>query len=551
MQTVFPFSAVVGQDDLKLALLLNLIDPSLGGVLAVGDKGTGKTTLIRSLAALMNAHEPFPFINLPIGASEDRVLGHINLETLINEKQEQVTPGLLAKAHEGVLYVDEINLLNDYLMDVLLDASSSGSYYLEREGISKMMDSQFGLVASMNPEEGELRPQLKDRFGLSVHITTPNDIGLRTRIIQYRMAFDDDPSAFIKKYEKKETQLYQKIKTAQKQLRSLQFSESLYEQCATIAAKHAVEGLRADILLLKAARAYAAFLETTYITSEHIETIMPMVLNHRANQQPESEKNQQHSESPKPSESEQEDQNQSSIPEAVFEPMIPLTHLETKTDVTQIQNKGGMEVPQGSSGILTSTTGTAKIDAKKTVGQYLATNSFELKHKKTQHKTTKHLVFLLDSSGSMQKEARVAYAKGLIQKTIEQNTSSKVIISLLSLYEGDVEVVASFVKKIAPLIQQLETLKTGGKTNGVAGFRQIRSLTLQKPLWEHELIMITDGRFNSEGTNDLEHTVMAYHTYCKKIAQLTIVDTETGIPRLGLAKQFAKAVKGKYQLLEI
>ena len=164
-KSIFPFTAICGQDDFKLALLLCMIDPSLGGVLALGDKGTGKTTTVRALQSLMkNIESDFPFVNLPIGATEDRVLGSVHLETLINEKKLEVQKGLLSKAHQGILYIDEINLLNDYLMDVLLDASSSGGYFLERDTISQWLDSRFCLVGTMNPEEGDLRPQLLDRF---------------------------------------------------------------------------------------------------------------------------------------------------------------------------------------------------------------------------------------------------------------------------------------------------------------------------------------------------------------------------------------------------
>jgi len=553
IQSVFPFSAIVGQDELKLALLLNVIDPSLGGVLAVGDKGTGKTTLIRSLTSLMNTHELFPFVNLPIGASEDRVLGHINLETLINKKQEQVTPGLLAKAHQGFLYVDEINLLNDYLMDVLLDAASAGTYHLEREGISKKLDSRFCLIGSMNPEEGDLRPQLKDRFGLSVHTTTPTAIELRTQIIQNRIEFDDNPIQFSNRFKKEEEQLYLNIKKAQEQVKHIKFNPELYTECAIIASEHAVEGMRADILLLKTVRAYTAFLGETEITSKHLKTITPLVLNHRSNQKTPQNQPNSIQEQPENENIKEEQNNEQSLPEHTFKPIIPSNELDIKTRVQTITKKGVEAVLRSSNHIELSKKKSTetKVDTKKTVSQYLATSDFELKYKKEQSKTTKHIIFLLDSSGSMQKDNMVAYAKGLIEKTIQKEAHTKLAFSLLSLYDGDVRVIVQYTMVINEIIEKLKELKTGGKTNGIAAFKKIKTIIATNTSLKNELIMITDGRFNAEGINDFEHTVIAYQTYCKKIKQLTIVDAEKGMVKLGLAKQFADKVNGKYELLEV
>ncbi|WP_299252808.1 AAA family ATPase [uncultured Aquimarina sp.] len=550
----FPFSAVVGQDDLKLALLLNSIDPSLGGVLAIGDKGTGKTTLIRSLSALMNTKESFPFINLPIGASEDRVLGHINLETLINDKKEAVEQGLLAKADRGFLYVDEINLLSDYLTDVLLDAASSGSYHLEREGMSKTFNSRFCLIGSMNPEEGNLRPQLKDRFGLSVIVTTPNDIALRTTVIKNRLAFDDNPEQFLKQFKDQEEQLYLKIKAAKIRLKIIELPSELYEVCASIAHEHLVEGLRADILLMKTARAYAAFLGKSEMTKKDIEVIAPFVLNHRSNtrkneDQSPANKNKPEQES---NSSEGTKENNKPQPEHTFESLIPSTELNFKTSNTS--SKSGSDTVLNSvqnRSIAVHSSAEKNKDTRKTVGQYLATNTLELKYKVSQNKTTKHIIFLLDSSGSMRKDNSVAYAKGLIEKAVRQEKNARLTFSLLSLYDNDVSVMIKGSQDIETLIQELQALKTGGKTNVISAFKKIKTLTVANASSQNELVIITDGRFNSKGINDFDNAVTAYQTFCKSINQLTIVDAETGIVKLGLAKQFAEKVKGNYELLEL
>jgi len=549
----FPFSAIVGQDDFKLALLLNLVDPSLGGVLAIGDKGTGKTTLIRSLTSLMSQNEPFPFVNLPIGASEDRVLGNVSLEKLINDKKEEVQLGLLAKADQGFLYVDEINLLNDYLMDVLLDASSSGQYYLEREGVSRIFNSRFSLIGSMNPEEGNLRPQLKDRFGLSVNITTPQDIAMRTQIIQNRMLFDDDPKALTANFEEKEKELYQQIQDAKEALKNISMPADKIALCANIAKTHQVEGMRADILLIKTARAFTAFLGLDEITEENIRKIAPFVLNHRSNHQPPESPNEENDSDNYQNDQEQNNEEQGKDDQGgsnnTFQSILPHNSILNKEADTSSKKRGTINLAQRTNSSQEHQQGTKTVDNRKTVGQYLATNQFELKNKQQQAKTAKHIIFLLDSSGSMLKESVVAYAKGLIEKTIQENQAIKLAFSLISLYDGDAQLIAQSTQKIDELIQQLQEIPTGGKTNVVAAFRIIKTLINQQNGLNNDLVIVTDGRFDEAGINDFSDIITAYQTYCKGVNQLTIVDAEKGTVKLGLAKTFAEKTKGNYEQL--
>ncbi|WPQ61068.1 ATP-binding protein [Chitinophaga sancti] len=279
----YPFTAICGQEEFKLALTLCMIDPGLGGVLALGDKGTGKTTTVRGLSHLL---QDIPFVNLPIGATEDRVLGNVKLDVLLNEKRLEIQPGLLAAAHHGILYIDEINLLSDYLMDVLLDAAASGGYYLERDTISQWMESRFCLVGTMNPEEGNLRPQLLDRFGLSVHISTPTDKALRMEIVQRRIAFDTDAAKFIKKYSDHEKMLEAQIVAAQNFLPAVTIPTKTYDVVTDLCIRHQVEGMRADILLMKAARAHAAFHGQNTIREEDVHVVQNFVLSHRSRQTP-------------------------------------------------------------------------------------------------------------------------------------------------------------------------------------------------------------------------------------------------------------------------
>ena len=277
--TPFPFTAICGQEDFKLALILCMIDPGLGGVLALGDKGTGKTTTVRGLSHLLR---DIPFVNLPIGATEDRVLGTVKLDILLSEKRLEIQPGLLSTAHHGILYIDEVNLLNDYLMDVLLDAAATGGYHLERDSISQWMDSRFCLVGTMNPEEGHLRPQLLDRFGLSVTIKTPMDKTLRREIVQRRIAFDTDAKAFATKYGSAEEALASRITAAKALLQQVSIPVTISDMVADICIQHQVEGLRADILLMKAARAHAAFHGEPAIRDIDIHAVQSFVLSHRS-----------------------------------------------------------------------------------------------------------------------------------------------------------------------------------------------------------------------------------------------------------------------------
>jgi magnesium chelatase subunit D len=318
----FPFSAVVGMDDLKLALLVNAVSPAVGGVLVRGEKGTAKSTIVRALAALLPGVEvvegcrfscdpaaPYPgcpdgphpapaagtetrparparLVELPVGASEDRLTGSLDIERALTEGIKAYEPGLLAAAHRGVLYVDEVNLLHDHLVDLLLDAAAMGLSYVEREGVSVQHAARFLLVGTMNPEEGELRPQLLDRFGLTVEITATRDPAERAEVVRRRLRFEDDPAGFAAEWAPAEAALADRITAARRRLPGVELTDAALRQITAVCAAFEVDGLRADLVTARAAIALAAWHDRSAVDPEDVRVAVRLALPHRRRRDP-------------------------------------------------------------------------------------------------------------------------------------------------------------------------------------------------------------------------------------------------------------------------
>jgi magnesium chelatase subunit D len=313
----FPFSAVVGSDDMALALILTTISPEVGGVLVRGEKGTAKSTIVRALAAILPpieviegdrfstdpvSTEPSPdgpfaadaptqtrpvrLVELPVGATEDRVLGSLHLERALSHGRAEYEPGLLARAHRGILYVDEVNLLHDHLVDLLLDAAAMGRSTVERDGVSVAHAARFVLVGTMNPEEGELRPQLLDRFGLTVEVAAPRDPQTRVEVVRRRMAYDADPAGFVARYAAEEAQLTDRIVAARDLIGSVELDDAALLAIAEVCAAFDVDGMRADLVTARAAIAHAAWHGRLRVDREDIRAAARLALPHRRRRNP-------------------------------------------------------------------------------------------------------------------------------------------------------------------------------------------------------------------------------------------------------------------------
>ena len=470
----YPFAAIVGQPQLKLALLLAGVDWRLS-VLLKGDKGSGKSTAARGLAGILPPGSPF--VNLPIGTTEDRLLGGLNLGDAL-QGQANFKRGLIFEAHNGVLYIDEVNLLADALTDTLLDVASSGHHYAERDGFSTSAEARFVLMGSMNIEEGALRPQLLDRFALSLDVQAPIDPEDRARIVEARLEFDADPDSFCEAVEDEQARLRSAVASARRLIATIRPSAGILREISTAVTDAGVSSLRADLAVLRASVAHAALAGHEQVTRDDIEAVLPLVLHHRTKRRPDPPR----SDPPDPG------QTRAETKERIF-PVEALEAPELRLNLASAVSRGR-----------TATTA-EKLPELDIVGSF--TQSFRnsgtasltrdhLVFRKPQVKSGVRFIFVVDASGSHAAQQRMRAVKGAVAGLLESSTDRKDEVAVIAFRGAKADIVLEPCRDAEAALKVLEFIPTGGRTPLAHALKLTASLVTPHSL----VVLLTDGRAN-------------------------------------------------------
>ena len=633
--TIFPFSAIVGQERMKLALILNAINPAIGGVLIRGEKGTAKSTAARSLAALLPDIEivtgcPYscepssPFegcdfcagdqghavrrqarlVELPVSATEEAVVGKLDIEVAIREGRRSFEPGLLASAHRGILYIDEVNLLNDHVVDVLLDSAAMGRNFVEREGISFSHPARFLLIGTMNPEEGDLRPQFIDRFGLAVEIEHIRDAERRAEVVRRRMAYEGDPDTFSEDWGREEKAERRRITDATALLPSVTLDDGVLTFIARLCAEHDVDGLRADIVIYKASQTFAAYEGRTTVTPDDVLKVAEMALLHRMRRQPFDdpeldgeqlrEMAQQIMDSQQPLTSEPElgdatppDQPQSDenshngMDEDVFGTGDPFKVRALNLDALDGKQRAshgrrttsrvrdrrgryvGAEIPQdGISDLALDATLRAASPFQVRRRAYTENNlalklePWDLREKIRESRVGNLVVFLVDSSGSMGARQRMVAAKGAVISLLMDAYQRRDRVAMIAFRGTTSEVVLPPTDSPKLAQQRLDNLPTGGRTPMAQALADAQKLIRQQrqrsPDTPPLLVVVSDCRANvglRNGIQDADPFEQALRV-CESLRQDEVqsiaLDPAPRSNRFGLAQRIADTLGGEY-----
>jgi len=637
-----PFTSIVGQDDMRFALILNAINPRIGGVLIRGDKGTAKSTAVRSLADLLETIQvasdcPFncnpenpedmcdlcyqksqsnqitavekktPVVDLPLGATEDRVVGSLNVERAIKKGIKALEPGILAAANRGILYIDEVNLLDDHVADVLLDAAAMGVNIVEREGVSVAHPSKFILVGTMNPEEGEIRPQLLDRFGLQVSVAGIEDVEQRMQIAKIAEAFDLDPEGFAKEWQQEQVDMKQKISRARQLLSQVSMSDDLLRLIASTCIDLGVKTHRAEIVITRTAKTIAAFDGRTEVNQEDVKKAMELALAHRMRSRPfepptlnkerleksmsqkqhehqhqdqkpeQQKKNEQQPQ--EPSEQKDTDQKQAAKPqERIFEIGTPIDvraiTMPRKRDriarrktsgrrmnTLALRNRGRylrQKMPQEGKDIAIDATirAAAPYQWVRSGPNAIIVKDEDIREKERVGKTSAVVLFVVDASGSMGANQRMESAKGAVLSLLMDSYQKRDKIGMIAFKGKEAEIILPPCTSVDLALGRLRELPTGGKTPLSAGLSRGLQL-LQGELRKDEesklmMVLISDGRANEGMGGKIKDELMAISERIKHLGIHTIVidsevvDSSFLDMRLGYCHQIADQCQGKY-----
>ena len=587
----YPFSALVGQDRLRLALLLCAVHPEIGGVLIRGEKGTAKSTAVRGLAAVLSAvDDDARLVELPIGATEDRVVGSLDLQKVLRDGEHAFSPGLLARAHGGVLYVDEVNLLHDHLVDVLLDAAAMGRVHVEREGISHSHESRFVLIGTMNPEEGELRPQLLDRFGLTVDVAASRDVDVRVEVIRARMAFEADSQAFVDRYAAADAELADRITAARAAIGSVVLPDSELRRIAALCAAFDVDGMRADLVVARTAVAHAAWRGATTVAEEDIRVAAELALPHRRRRDPfddpgldperleeamqqAGESAEQSGQEPDPDidpdfdppgggadagsentapqgNSKQPSTRPSAPPSAVFRTkalVVPGVGEGAPGRRSRARNRTGTPIaataePGEGHGLHMFATLLATAGRQPGAGRPRPRPE-DIRRAVREGREGNLVIFVVDASGSMAARDRMSAVTGATLSLLRDAYQRRDKVAVITFRQQDARVLLPPTTSVHIAGRRLARFDTGGKTPLAQGLLAARDLVVREKARDRArrslVVVLTDGRATG-GPDPLGRTRQAAAALVAEGAAAVVVDCETSFVRLGLAVQLAE-----------
>jgi magnesium chelatase subunit D len=587
----YPFSAIVGHDRLRLALLLCAVRPEIGGVLIRGEKGTAKSTAVRGLAKVLSAVDGASLVELPIGATEDRVVGSLDLQKVLRDGEHAFSPGLLARAHGGVLYVDEVNLLHDHLVDVLLDAAAMGRVHVERDGVSHSHEARFVLIGTMNPEEGELRPQLLDRFGLTVDVHASRDVDVRADVIRQRMAFEADPAGFAERHAEADADLARRIATARAAVASVALPDSELRRIAALCAAFDVDGMRADLVVARTAVAHAAWRGTDAsaseatgkitVAEEDIRVAAELALPHRRRRDPFDdlgldpdrldEAMSQASESadePEPdpdppgggesapsSDYAVPHRNSSSTtrPSAAPSPLfrtkafvVPGVGDGAPGRRSRARNRTGTVIssttqPGDGHGVHIFATLLATAGRQRQPGRPRVAPD-DVRRAVREGREGNLVIFLVDASGSMAARDRMSAVSGATVSLLRDAYQRRDKVAVITFRQQDARLLLPPTSSVHIASRRLARFDTGGKTPLAQGLLAARDVVVREKARDRArralVVVLTDGRATG-GPDPLGRARVAATRLAAEGAAAVVVDCETSHVRLGLAEQLA------------